>query len=88
MGEKEAAAAVERTISMAEAAKRLSLARITVERHCRAGILPSIKVGTRRLVPVEALEQVLAGTWTPEQGPVLESPMGRFQGRRRSDGRT
>jgi excisionase family DNA binding protein len=47
-------------ISIADAAQRLGVSRITGYRWAEAGSLPSIKLGARRLVPEEAIERLVA----------------------------
>lgn len=49
-----------RFLSIAEAASRLGLARITAYRMAADGRLPSVKLGSRRLVPIAALEAIEA----------------------------
>jgi len=49
------------TLSVDEAAKRLGISRPTAYEGIRRGEIPSIKVGSRILVPIARLEQLLAG---------------------------
>jgi excisionase family DNA binding protein len=46
-------------LSIAEAAKRISLSQRTVASLIKTGQLVSIKVGRRRIVPVSAIEKFL-----------------------------
>jgi excisionase family DNA binding protein len=46
-------------LSIAEAAKRISLSQRTVASLIKTGQLVSIKVGRRRIVPVSAIENFL-----------------------------
>jgi excisionase family DNA binding protein len=47
-------------LSINETADRLNVARITVYRWCLDGYLPSIKLGSKRLVSIAALDEFLA----------------------------
>ncbi len=47
-------------ISIAEAADQLGLARITLYRWTESGYLPSIKLGSRRMISIAALDAFLA----------------------------
>jgi excisionase family DNA binding protein len=49
------------TMTIPEAAKRLGIGRSAAYAACKAGVLPSIKIGRRCLVPRAALERFLAG---------------------------
>lgn len=46
----------EQLLSMDEAARRVSLSRRTLDTHASTGDLPTIKIGRRRLVRIEALD--------------------------------
>ena len=46
--------------SINETADRLGIARITAYRWTESGYLPSIKLGSRRMVPIAALDAFLA----------------------------
>lgn len=46
-------------ISVEEAARRLGIARSTAYHYVRIGYLPSVRLGTRLLVPTAALERLL-----------------------------
>ena len=48
------------TISMQEAADRLVVSLFTVKKLIYQGELPSIKLGARRLVPVAAIDKLVA----------------------------
>ena len=48
------------TISMQEAADRLGVSLFTVKKLIYQGELPSIKLGARRLVPVAAIDKLVA----------------------------
>ena len=48
-----------RLLSVVEAAKRLSLSKISVYRLAEAGRLPSVKLGSRRLIPEAAIEELV-----------------------------
>jgi len=45
-----------RLLSIAEAAKRLSISRISAYRWAESGRLPSVKLGARRLIPEAAID--------------------------------
>ncbi len=47
-------------LSINETADRLNVARITVYRWTGSGYLPSIKLGSKRLVSIAALDEFLA----------------------------
>lgn len=47
-------------LSIAEAAKWLGIARITAYRWTESGYLPSVKLGSRRLVRIAELEAFIA----------------------------
>jgi len=47
-------------LSINETADRLGIARITAYRWTESGYLPSIKLGSRRMVPIAALDAFLA----------------------------
>jgi excisionase family DNA binding protein len=48
-----------RLLSIAEAAKRLSLSRISVYRWAESGRIPSVKLGSRRLIPEAAIDGIV-----------------------------
>ena len=48
------------TISMQEAADRLGVSLFTIKKLIYQGELPSIKLGARRLVPVAAIDKLVA----------------------------
>lgn len=50
----------ELAISLPEAAKRIGISRAGIWQLALGGALPTVKIGTRRLVRVEALEAWLA----------------------------
>jgi len=51
-------------LSISEVAIRMSVSRITCYRWTRTGILPSLKVGGRRLIPESVLDQMIASATT------------------------
>ena len=53
------AAPVRRALSIPEFCKAYGLSRSTVYRMMAEGTLPSVKIGKRRLVPVDAAEALL-----------------------------
>ena len=55
------AAAFRRAYRVNEAAAAYRLSRSTIYKLIAAGTLRSVKVGGRRLIPVEAIEALLAG---------------------------
>ena len=80
------------TITVPEAARRLGIGRTLAYEAARQGELPTIRMGTRLLVPVAALEALLAGTKpagpaAPEDKPAPPRRRYRTRGRRRSGGR-
>jgi excisionase family DNA binding protein len=50
------------TLTVDEAARRLGIGRGQAYAGVRVGEIPSIKIGKRYLVPIAALERMLAGT--------------------------
>ena len=61
------------------AAARLGISQRGVERLVASGRLPSLQVGRRRLIPVQAISRLLAGNGDPEP---LEPPRPRWLRRR------
>jgi excisionase family DNA binding protein len=58
-------AAVERkTLTVEEAARLIGIGRSAAYTACRTGEIPTIKIGRRLVVPVAALERMLAGEAT------------------------
>jgi excisionase family DNA binding protein len=51
-----------KTISVAEAGKRLGVSRNLAYEAVKAGQIPVIRIGRRLLVPVAALDRMLNGT--------------------------
>jgi excisionase family DNA binding protein len=49
------------SVSFAEAAKLLSVSPNTVRRHAKSGILKTVRLGRRRVVPFDALRDLLRG---------------------------
>jgi excisionase family DNA binding protein len=49
------------TVSVEKAAKLLGISRASAYTYVRAGALPSVRLGTRLLVPKAALDRLLAG---------------------------
>ena len=56
-----------RTLSVPEAAEALGLAKTSAYAAARNGDLPAIRVGKRLLVPVDALERMLAEAADPKE---------------------
>jgi len=56
-----------RFLSVAAAAKALGVSTVTVYRWTEAGRLPSVKFGARRLVPVEAIDRIVAQAFEPAE---------------------
>ena len=52
------------TITVEEAAQRLGIGRNTAYEAVQRGEIPSLRIGRRLLVPVAALERLLAGEGT------------------------
>ncbi len=50
-----------KVLTVDEVAKALGICRALAYRQVRAGIIPSVKVGDRYLVPVTQFEKFLAG---------------------------
>jgi excisionase family DNA binding protein len=49
------------TVSVEKAAKLLGISRASAYTYAKAGVLPSVRLGTRLLVPKAALDRLLAG---------------------------
>jgi excisionase family DNA binding protein len=49
-----------RTLTVTEAARALGISKDTAYSACRAGTLPSLKIGRRVVIPRDALDRVLA----------------------------
>jgi len=47
-------------LSVAQCATSLGISKITVYRHVEEGVIPSIKVGGRRLIPYRVIENLEA----------------------------
>ena len=73
------------TLTVPEAARRLGIARQTAYEAVRQGEIPSIRIARRILVPIAALEALLAGT-KPAAAAAPEAPRRHYRtrGRRRS----
>ena len=56
------------TLTVPEAAERLGIGRNAAYQGVRRGEIPSIRVGNRLLVPIEALNNMLAGQAPPLRG--------------------
>ena len=52
------------TITVAEAATRLGIGRNAAYEAARAGLIPSIRIGKRVLIPIAAFERMLQGETT------------------------
>ena len=50
-----------RVVSVREAAKILGIGRDSAYAACRKGEIPTIRIGRRLLVPIDALERMLQG---------------------------
>jgi excisionase family DNA binding protein len=50
-----------RAFSIRETERAVNLSRATIYRLIAAGKLPTVKIGARRLVPVAAIDALLAG---------------------------
>lgn len=48
-----------RTVSVAEAGRRLGVSRMTAYRAVHAGDIPAIRIGRRLVVPIAALDRLL-----------------------------
>lgn len=53
-----------RALRVNEAVQSYGLSRSTLYRLIAGGVLHSVRVGGRRLIPVDALEALLTGEWT------------------------
>lgn len=49
------------TITVAEAAERLGIGRNAAYEAARVGLIPSIRIGKRVLIPIAAFERMLQG---------------------------
>ena len=73
----------ELAISLPEAAKRIGISRAGIWNLALGGALPTVKIGTRRLVRVEALEAWLAALESgPEGADTGSTPASAREGRR------
>jgi excisionase family DNA binding protein len=63
-----------RTVTVEEAGKRLGIGRKLAYAAAKSGELPTIKVGRRLLVPVHALDELVAA---PVRNPSTSSPPGK-----------
>lgn len=54
-------------LSVEAAAKRLGVSRISVYRWTESGVLPSVKLGARRLIPIACIDELVAKA-TEKQG--------------------
>ena len=60
---KKLAKAQRRTISLEQAARQLGISRTSAYDYAKSGVIPTIKLGERRLlVPIAAFERLLEGT--------------------------
>ena len=57
------------TLTVVEAARVLGIARNSAYEAARVGLIPTIRIGRRLLVPRAALERLLAGDATPVDRP-------------------
>ncbi|HHY94629.1 MAG TPA: helix-turn-helix domain-containing protein [Firmicutes bacterium] len=57
-------------LTVEETAQRLGLSRKSLYAHIAAGRLPFIKLGRRRLIPVESLERWLCQQAAPREGAI------------------
>ena len=60
-------------LTIAEAAEALKVSERLAYALAAEGVLPIVKLGARRVVPVEALKQMLADRteWSPDTNPGL-----------------
>ena len=54
------------TITVEEAGRRLGISRNTAYMAVQRGEIPAIRIGRRLVVPVAALDRLLAGTGAPD----------------------
>jgi excisionase family DNA binding protein len=59
---KKLAEAQRRTLSVEQAARQLGISRSSAYSYARDGLIPTIKLGERLLVPKAAFEKLLQGT--------------------------
>jgi excisionase family DNA binding protein len=60
---KKLAKAQRRTISLEQAARQLGISRTSAYDYAKSGVIPTIKLGERRLlVPIAAFERLMKGT--------------------------
>jgi excisionase family DNA binding protein len=59
---KKLAEAQRRTLSLEQAARQLGISRTSAYTYASDGLIPTIKLGTRLLVPKAAFEKLMRGT--------------------------
>ena len=60
------AEAQRRTLSLEQAARQLGISRSSAYSYASDGLIPTIKLGTRLLVPKAAFEKLMKGTQTQD----------------------
>jgi excisionase family DNA binding protein len=63
---KKLAKAERRTLSLEQAARQLGISRSSAYSYASDGLIPTIKLGTRLLVPKAAFEKLMKGTQTQD----------------------
>ena len=63
---KKLAKAERRTLSLEQAARQLGISRSSANSFAHDGLIPTIKLGTRLLVPKAAFEKLMKGTQTQD----------------------
>ena len=63
---KKLAEAQRRTLSVEQAARQLGISRSSAYSYARDGLIPTIKLGERVLVPKAAFEKLMKGTQTQD----------------------
>jgi excisionase family DNA binding protein len=63
---KKLAKAERRTLSLEQAARQLGISRSSAYSYASDGLIPTIKLGTRLLVPKAAFERLMRGTQTQD----------------------
>ena len=57
--------AIRRTVSVPEAARIVGIGRSTLYEHVRTGLVPSLRIGGRVVIPTEVIETFLQSALTP-----------------------